>query len=205
MMRTLAAMLVSVSLVGCAATSADGEQSSSSTAKLGTVSAVGTFRASELSPGVYESITFLANGTYRAAAVARCGTSDCAARLVVAIEGTWTSDARGGLSAQVTLRPTNIPRPPLFDDHGGAYIVTHELAHASLNYVDEYSEPGLETNRLPTPATPFGGAPGYRLDHLAGGCTDDNACVNTVCEQGAPQCTAFGACGCAITTVIEAN
>lgn len=202
MPRAVAALVLSALFLGCAATVDEGELVSSASSRLTQLSPVGTFRASGVGPGVYESITFLENGTYRASAVASCTTEDCAMRTTVAIEGTWASNTHGRL----TLRPRDITRPPLFDtDGGGAYLVVHEAAHAQLNTKDEYSEPGLEADRLPTPGIPVRGGPTYPLDRFAGGCTTDSACANTVCEEGTPQCTAFGTCGCAAAVVVEAN
>ncbi len=200
-MRTAVALFLSVSVFGCVAAPAESEQAASSTARLTALTPVGTFRSAELTPGVYESITFLANGTYRASAVARCLTADCASRTVVEIEGDWTS-GDGDRSAQLTLRPSNFARPPVFDGRGGPYILTHELSHARLNYVDEYGEPGLEADRLPTPGTPVLGAPTHALNYFAGDCTSDAVCANSVCEVGAPVCTAFGTCGCAVAPVV---
>lgn len=208
MPRAVLALLTSITLVGCAVTPGEDDRTASSSARLTELSPVGTFRAGELSPGVYESITFLANGTYRASAVGRCLSEDCATRTVVAIEGTWTSDdtraTQGGLSTRLTLRP--IDGRPAFDALGnGAYIGGHEIGHAALNLLDEYAEPGLEADRLPTPGVPVRGGPTYPLQHLGGGCTSDDACANTVCEQGSPQCTAFGTCGCVVPVIVEAN
>ena len=152
------ALFAALSLnLGCAMVAED--ETATSTAKLQVPSVVGAWRAGAPSIGAYEALTFSADGTYHATAVSECLSADCVSHDVVEIDGEWSQ--RG---ERITMRATRFP-----PDHRSGYITTHELGNAALNFVDEYVEAGLETQRFPVLGG--GGLPErVRLDGVGVGC-----------------------------------